>query len=396
MARGKPTGVYVNSLENGKQYRGFVPHPLPRHLPLQLTADDFDLLSQAENALGQLNGLIKSLPDVSLFTYFTVRQEALAHLHLVSIEVAPPSFAELLLHIMDVPLQNVNEIQSHLTAVNHGLKQLRQGLPLSLPLLCELHGMMMTDESEAAETRGQFRRSALWLGSLSMDDALIVLASPEKVLECMSALEKFLGERADQTSVLIRAAMTHAQFVTIRPFDNGNGRMGRLLITLLLCAEGALSEPVLYLCSYFNKHRQTYNDLLHKIHFEGDWENFLRFMLAGVWETAEQNSQIVREILALFRQDERQIKSLSRSSTSAIRVHQYLQTSPCVSIPAAAQALALSIRTVTTALASLEKLGIVRKLAGRQGSRLFVYDGYLKILMTPRSTEIASQILSPA
>jgi Fic family protein len=244
--------------------------------------------------------------------------------------------------------------------------------------------MMLTDECGAAETRGQLRRSATWFGGASLREAYFIPPPPERVAECMSALERFIHDEPVRTPALIKAALAHAQFVTIHPFRDGNGRLARLLVTLLLCAEGALGEPVLFLCSYFNKHRRDYYDMLRKVRAEGDWESLLRFILAGVLETAEQNCQILREMLELFDADRRRIEALPRSTATAVRVHQYLQIRACASIPAAAQALKLPTRTVTSVLASLENLQIVRQLAGQRSSSLFVYDGYLKILMTPR------------
>jgi Fic family protein len=196
----------------------------------------------------------------------------------------------------------------------------------------------------------------------------------------MGALEKFLHDDPARTPVLIKAALGHVQFETIHPFLDGNGRLGRLLITFLLCAEGVLTEPLLYLSLYFKTHRQTYYELLQKVRLEGDWESWLRFFLTGVWQTANQAVTAAKHILTLFETDRRKISKLQRTAGSALRVHQALQSKPIVSIQVAAENSGLSVPTVTTVLAQLQKLGIVREMTGRQRNRLFLYKKYLDIL----------------
>ena len=199
-------------------------------------------------------------------------------------------------------------------------------------------------------------------------------------MDCLGALEKFLHDEPVRTPVLIKAALAHVQFETIHPFLDGNGRLGRLLITLLLLTEEALSEPILYLSLYFKAHRAEYYDLLQNVRTEGAWEEWLRFFLRGVQETAEQAVQTARAILQLFEADRRQIETLQRPAATALRVHQYLQRKPLTTIQAAAQALQLTLPTVTTALAHLTQLGIIREITGKPRNRMFVYDAYLKIL----------------
>ena len=199
-------------------------------------------------------------------------------------------------------------------------------------------------------------------------------------MDSLGALEKFLHNDPVPTPTLIKAALAHVQFETIHPFLDGNGRLGRLLITLLFCAEGVLKEPALYLSLYFKTHRSTYYDLLQRVRVEGDWEEWVRFFLTGVQETAEEAVQTVRTLLQLFETDRKRIGTLGRPANSALRLHQYLQEWPLITILKAARDLSMSEPTVATSLRHLRELGIVRELTGRQRDRRFVYDRYLAIL----------------
>jgi Fic family protein len=196
----------------------------------------------------------------------------------------------------------------------------------------------------------------------------------------MGALEKFLHDEADRTPVLIKAALAHVQFETIHPFLDGNGRVGRLLITLLLCAEGLLAEPLLYLSLYFKTHRERYYELLQSVRRQGDWEDWLEFFLTGVAETAEEASAGARQILNLFARDRQRVEGLGRAAGSALRLHQLLQKQPLLTIRRAAQRLRVSLPTAATTLARLEELGIVREVTGRPRDRLFTYQEYLEII----------------
>lgn len=375
------TGEYVSCSVGGEQYQAFLPVPLPFDPPLQLSATDYDLIEKANRALGRLDGLAALLPDTSLFIYLYVRKEALLS---SQIEGTQSSFADLLLfesnEVPGVPLDDVEEVSTYIAALNHGVRRLREGFPLSLRLIREIHEILLTTGRGSNKSPGEFRRSQNWIGGSRPGNARFVPPPPERVVECMGALEKFLHDDPVRTPVLIKAALAHVQFETIHPFLDGNGRVGRLLITLLLCAEGALSEPILYLSLYFKTRRDEYYDWLQKVRTEGNWEGWLRFFLAGVLDTAEQAVQTAKAILQLFDEDRQRIESLGRPAASALRVHQYLKTKPLTSIPSAAQTLGLSVPTVTASLKYLEQLGLVRELTQRSRNRLFAYDQYLKIL----------------
>ncbi len=375
------TGEYVNCSVGEEHYQAFLPASLPFDPPLQLSATDYDLIEKANRALGRLDGLAALLPDTSLFIYLYVRKEALLS---SQIEGTQSSFADLLLYesneVPGVPLDDVEEVSTYIAALNHGIRRLREGFPLSLQLIREIHEILLATGRGSNKSPGEFRRSQNWIGGSRPGNARFVPPPPERVMECMGALEKFLHDDPVRTPVLIKAALAHVQFETIHPFLDGNGRVGRLLITLLLCAEGALSEPILYLSLYFKMRRDEYYDWLQKVRTEGDWEGWLRFFLAGVLDTAEQAVQTAKAILQLFDEDRLRIESLGRPAASALRVHQYLKTKPLTSIPSAAQSLGLSVPTVTASLKYLEQLGLVRELTQRSRNRLFAYDQYLKIL----------------
>lgn len=200
------------------------------------------------------------------------------------------------------------------------------------------------------------------------------------MIDCLGALEKFLHDDPVRTPLLIKAALAHVQFETIHPFLDGNGRIGRLLVSFLLCAEGAIREPMLYLSLYFKKNRQQYYDLLQEVRLQGDWERWVAFFLKGVQETADEAASTAQRLMALAARDGQRIKALGRAAGSALRVHAFFQRQPLTSIAAASKFSNLSFPAVTTALNNLQKLGIVVEVTGKQRSRLFAYAEYLTIL----------------
>lgn len=377
----RKTGEYVRRSIGSASYHAFVPQPLPPKPPLKLTDMDYDLMEKANRALGRLDGVATLLPDTSLFIYFYVRKEALLS---SQIEGTQSSFSDLLLYeseeVPGVPLEDVQEVSTYVAAMNHGLSRLREGFPLSLRLIREIHRVLLSSGRGSTKEPGEFRRTQNWIGGSNPDNAFFVPPPQDEVMTCMGALEKFLHNDPVRTPVLIKAALTHAQFETIHPFLDGNGRIGRLLITLLLCVEGALSEPILYLSLYFKTHRQEYYERLQRVRTDGDWEGWLRFFLHGAMEAADQAVQTSQAILKLFDQDARKIETLGRSAGSVLRVHHFMREKPLTSIPKAADRLTLSAPTVAQALRQMQELGIVRERTGRKRDRLFVYDTYLKLL----------------
>jgi Fic family protein len=374
-------GFPVNCSTAGEPFAAFVPNALPPVPPLDLGGEHFNRLERANRALGKLDGLSRFLPDVSLFVYWFVRKEAVLS---SQIEGTNSSLSDLLLYEQKetpgVPLEDVEEVSRYVAAVNHGVKRLREGFPISLRLLREVHEVLLQTGRGSTKQPGEFRRSQNWIGGTRPGNARFVPPPPENLMECLGDLEKFLHDQPVKTPTLIKAALSHVQFETIHPFWDGNGRVGRLLITLLLCAENAISEPTLYLSLYFKRHRETYYELLQKVRTEGAWEEWLLFFLEGVEETAEEAVTTATQILEIFAQDRAKIESLGRPAGNALRVHSLLQRKPVVSVPAAAVELSLTAPTVRSAIESLKTLGLVREATGKRRDRLFVYSRYLDIL----------------
>ena len=377
----RQTGTLIRTATAGERIEAFVPRPLPPDPPLALTIQDLDLLEKANRALGRLDGLATLLPETSIFLYFYVRKEAVLS---SQIEGTQSSLSDLLLYESEeapgVPLEDVQEVSSYVSAVEHGLTRLREGFPLSLRLLREIHGVLLARGRGSDKTPGEFRRSQNWIGGTRPGSAAFVPPPPDRVMGCMGALERFLHDQPGRTPALIKAALAHVQFETIHPFLDGNGRLGRLLIPLLLHGEGALSEPILYLSLYFKAHRQTYYEHLQRVRLEGDWEGWVRFFLQGIEETADQAVAASRSLLDLFVTDRRRIEMLGRSAGSALRVHELMRRRPVVSIANLADSLELSRPTIAAALDRMRALGVVREITGRRRSRLFVYGDYVDAL----------------
>jgi Fic family protein len=369
----------VTASTAGEQFKAFVPDPLPPLAALELNERHYELMEKANWALGRLDGMAALLPDTSLFLYFYVRKEALLS---SQIEGTQSSFADLLLYesaeAPGVPLDDVVEVSNYVAALDHGLRRLREGFPLSLRLIREIHEVLMAKGRGSAKSPGEFRRSQNWIGGSRPGNARFVPPPPEYLMQCMGDLEKYL--HAGHTPVLVKAALAHVQFETIHPFLDGNGRLGRLLITLLLCDQGALTQPLLYLSLYFKANRNRYYDLLQSVRLEGGWESWLEFFLEGVLETSEQAVATAQQIQRLFEQDRLRIAQLGRVSGSVLRLHQHLQNRPLLTIQKAADDTGLTRPTVATALRLLTNLGIVRELTGKERHRLFVYNDYLTIL----------------
>ena len=374
-------GFLVNCSTAGEPFAAFVPNALPPTPPLNLSGEHFDRLERANRALGKLDGLSRFLPDVSLFVYWFVRKEAVLS---SQIEGTNSSLSDLLFYeqkeMPGVPLEDVEEVSRYVAAVSHGVKRLREGFPLSLRLLREVHEVLLQTGRGSTKQPGEFRRSQNWIGGTRPGNARFVPPPPENLMECLGDLEKFLHDDPVKTPTLIKAALSHVQFETIHPFLDGNGRVGRLLITLLLCAENAVSEPTLYLSLYFKRHREIYYELLQKVRTTGAWEEWLLFFLEGVEETAEEAVRTATQILEIFAEDRAKIESLGRPAGNALRVYSLLQRKPVVSVPAAAVELGLTAPTVRSAIDNLQKIGLVREATGKRRDRLYVYSRYLDIL----------------
>jgi len=276
-----------------------------------------------------------------------------------------------------VPVEDVAEVSRYVEAMTHGLQSLRDGFPLSNRLLREMHGILLAAGRGAQKTPGEFRRSQNWIGGTRPGNAAFVPPPPQEVERCMGELERFLHSDAP---ALVKAALAHAQFETIHPFLDGNGRIGRLLITLLLCHDGVLREPLLYSSLYFKQHRQQYYSELNGVRESGDFERWLDFFAIAIRVSAEQASKTGQLISAVFQEDRSRLKDLGRQAPTALLVQEALQAKPLTTIAALTQSTKLTTPTVTQALRELEKLGIVRETTGRARGRIFAYARYIDAL----------------
>ena len=300
------------------------------------------------------------------------------------IEGTQSSLSELLLFEIggkpDVSIDDVQEVSNYVAALNRGLSLMRKGLPISLRLIREMHTVLLSKGRGSDKMPGDFRTSQNWIGGTRPGNAAHVPPPPEKLLECMGDLEKFLNNVPEKTPTLIKAALAHVQFETIHPFLDGNGRVGRLLITILLCSEAILKEPLLYLSLYFKTHRNTYYDLLQQVRINGDWESWIDFFLTATKETADKATSTTSVLINLAEEDRKKIQKIGRSSGSALRVHQALLQRPIISIPKICEITGLWTTSVTTVIKHLEEIGIIKEITGGKRNRLYKYLKYIEIL----------------
>src|SRR5882672_9277046 len=373
-------GTYVTTPVTGEPVRAFIPPGLPPNPPVDL-AGLYQHLDRANQALGRLDGLTTLLPDTKFFLYLYIRKEALLS---SQIEGTQSSFSDLLLFENNaepgVPIDDVEEVSNYVAATQHGLRRIAGGFPLSLRLIREIHAILLRGGRGANRAPGEFRRSQNWVGGTRPGNAAFVPPPPERLTECLDNFERFLHDEKHKLPVLVEAGLVHVQFETIHPFLDGNGRLGRLLTTLLLCAKGTLREPLLYLSLYFKAHRQRYYDLLQRVRTEGVWEEWIEFFLEGTETTARQAADTAVQILDLFESDRKKIRAMGRKAASSLAVHEYLQAHPLTKIGPAAKDLKLSIPTVTSALETLTKLKVAKESTGKRRDRLFAYPRYLSIL----------------
>jgi Fic family protein len=378
MAIRREAGRFHDSSVAGERVRAYIPNPLPPEPPLELEPL-YPLLDKANQALGRLDGSTALLPDTQLFIYLYLRKEAVLS---SQIEGTQSSLSDLLQFengmAKEESLDDVSETSNCVAAMEHGLKRLKEGFPISLRLLREIHGVLLRQGRGAERTPGEFRRSQNWIGGTRPGNAVFVPPPPEALAACLDAFEKYLYD--DRLPLLIKLGLIHVQFETIHPFLDGNGRLGRLLLTLLLCESGVLREPMLYLSLYLKVNRSRYYELVQKVRTEGVWEEWLQFFLEGVETVARQAAETAIALRQLFREDGERIQAQARAGATTIQVHFYLQSKPVASIRTIATGIGKTVTTVMQALASLQELGIVTELTGRKRNRVFVYRRCLDLI----------------
>ena len=338
-------------------------------------------MERALVALGRLDSLSALLPAPFLFLYSYIRKEAVLS---SQIEGTQSSLSDLLLFEMEaapgVPIDDVTEVSNYVAALEHGLRRTREGFPLSNRLIREVHSRLMAGARGSDKLPGEFRRSQNWIGGTRPGNAHFVPPPPHVVQDCMSDLERFLHEESSSVSTLARAALAHVQFETIHPFLDGNGRVGRLMITFLLCHEGMLHEPLLYLSLYLKQRREEYFSLLDGVRQKGDWEAWLVFFLEGVMQTANGAVSTAQRLMSLFQEDQARIQQTGRAAGSALRVHRAMTARPIMSIAGIRNQTGLSFPAASSAMERLSDLTVVREVTGQQRNRLYAYDHYLAIL----------------
>lgn len=372
-------GRYVETPVGGEVVRAFVPPPLPPVPPIDVLPL-LTILSAAERALGRLDGITMLLPRHDLFLYMYVRKEAVLS---SQIEGTQSTLTDLLRFEAATEVgqafDDIREVSNYVDAMMYGLDRLDE-LPLSLRLIREMHARLMEGNRGGDKDPGAFRRSQNWIGGTRPGNAMFVPVPPNELESCLADFEAFIHEEASGLPPLIKAGLLHVQFETIHPFLDGNGRIGRLLITLYLCTKGSLQAPLLYLSLYLKSHRTDYYTLLQSVRESGAWEDWLAFFLEGVTQTANQAFDAATRIVELFKADRDRITADSDRAGSSLRVHEWMQSNPFVTSNQLVEKIGLSAPTVNAALADLERLGIVTEITGKRRNRVFSYQSYLDIL----------------
>lgn len=375
----KRIGQYITSSTVGETYNTYIPADLPPEPSLEMEGL-YSLLDQANIALGRLDGMSTLLPDPSLFLYMYIRKEAVLS---SQIEGTQSSLSDLLMfenvEAPGFPLDDVTEVSCYVSALNYGIERLKS-FPLSLRLIREIHSKLMDNARGGHKRPGEFRTSQNWIGGSRPGNAWFVPPSPELLMECLDKFEKFLHDDTIKLPILIKAALAHVQFETIHPFLDGNGRLGRLLITFMLYVDGLLKEPLLYLSLYFKANREAYYNHLQSVRETGNWEAWITFFLKGVIDTANQATEAAQQIMKLFNIDFEHINNSGQSTTATLLIYNYLKLHPLTNTDKIKKATELSLPTVLRSLSVLNDLNIIKEITGKPRHKVFAYKEYLNIL----------------
>ena len=362
-----------------EHYNAYIPYALPPSPAIDL-AEVSTTLEKANQAIGELNGVIAAAIDPSVINYMYVRKEALLS---SQIEGTQSTLDDLLRYesrqIKGVPIDDAAEVSSYVSAFNYGIEQIKDSYPIALRLLKQIHKHLLQNSRGKHKMPGEFRNSQNWIGGTRPGNARFVPPPPDKLMDVLGQLELFINEE-DNIPTLVKAALIHLQFETIHPFLDGNGRVGRLLITLFLCAEGLLKSPFLYLSLFFKKNRQLYYEHLNSVRYNGDWEAWINFFLEGVIETAKDASRTLIAIQKLFDKDRTNIEALGRPKTSALKVFAEFERKPILTVAELVKATDLTKPTVASALKHLMNLGIIENNSEKKWGQIYTYAGYVNLL----------------
>lgn len=376
------TGHYSSAIAGGIACEAFVPAPLPPNPPLEIGSKLQGRINKAMLALGRLDAISTMLPDAHLFLYSYIRKEAVMS---SQIEGTQSSLSDLMLYEMEgvpgVPMDDVQEVSCYVSAMNLGIQRIRDNHPISYRLLSELHQVLMTSGRGVNRCPGEFRKTQVWIGGHRPDEATFVPAPANELADCWAELERFINDIPETTDPLIKAALSHVQFETIHPFMDGNGRIGRLLIPLILVQAKVIHGPVLYLSVFFKKHRQVYYERLNQVRLTGDWEAWLLFFVDAVTETANQAVDTAQQLNLLRQKDKARITEIGRLAGSANKIIDAMFEQPIASVNKLIELTGLTAATVGKALDTLEhSVGIVKEITGQKRNRVFAYTGYIDIL----------------
>ena len=366
-------------------YRAFIPAPLPPDPPVHFGDELQKRLSMADRALGRLDGSVQTLPNPDLFVMMYVRKEAVLS---SQIEGTQSSLQDLLAaeaQVLDPERpRDVVEVVNYVRAMHYGLEQLSQ-LPISVRLIRQIHARLLEGTRGSRMKPGELRSSQNWIGpaGCTLEEATFVPPPPDEVPKALTALETFL-HTGNALPLLIKIGLAHAQFETIHPFLDGNGRVGRLLITFLLCEQGALLKPVLYLSHYFKRHRTTYYERLQAVREGGNWEGWLDFFLQGVAEVSAQATETARRVLALRERHRALItEHFGRTAGNGHRVLEHLYEHPIVSVSEVQNLIDTAYPAANKLVSNMESHGILAEFTGQSRNRRFRYDAYVDFFLDP-------------
>lgn len=379
---GEPTGRAGRYQRQASGYRAFIPAPLPPDPPVRVEGRLQSLLSQADRALGRLDGSIQTLPNPDLFVFMYVRKEAVLSSQIEGTQSSLQDVlaAEASLTGPGAPPKDVDEVLNYVAAMNHGLARLAE-LPVSVRLISEIHEKLMAGVRGGALTPGELRLSQNWIGprGSTLASAIYVPPPAHEVPQALGDLERFLHAE-DDVPPLIKIGLAHAQFETIHPFLDGNGRVGRLLITFFLCEREVLAKPVLYLSHFFKRNREEYYARLQSVRDDGAWESWLAYFLGGVSEVAEEATETARRILLLREEHRTAITAkLGRAAGNGHRVLESLFDRPIVSVADVQQLIGGAYVTANNVVNRLTDLGILAEVTGYARNRRFRYEPYVRL-----------------
>lgn len=374
-------GRFVQQQSGPDGFAAFIPAPLPPHPPIDFTPELRRASEDAAHALGKLDGA-SALIDPDRLLYMYVRKEAVLS---SQIEGTQSTLSDLLAYenaqAPGTPVDDVRDVSRYVAALTHATDTLRTGrLPLSLRLLRDTHAQLMRDGRGATQTPGEFRTTQNWIGGSRPGNARFVPPPPPAMHDALDNFEKYLHDAYGRTPPILKAGIAHAQFETIHPFLDGNGRLGRLLISLMFVADGLLQRPFFYLSLYLREHRADYYDALQRVRTHGDWEGWLLFYFVGVEVVARQATATTQALSTLFREDEARVHCVGRSAGTALRVYHALRQRILVTATHLTHELDLTWPAVQGALTRLEALGIAREITGRARDRVYAYDRQLALL----------------